>query len=118
MNKPINPNDKVGLNEIMKRAQEMQKKLQDIQKQVAEMEIIGQAGGGVVKIVMTGQHYAKKVTLDPNLLKEDKAIIEDLIAAAINDATDKIEKGLREKMGSLAGIKMPEGFRSEERRVG
>lgn len=102
--------DKMGLNDIMKRAQEMQKKLQDIQKQVAEMEIIGQSGGGVVKIIMTGQHYAKKVTLDPNLLKEEKAIIEDLIAAAINDATDKIEKGLREKMGGLSGIKLPDGF--------
>lgn len=102
--------DKMGLNDIMKRAQEMQKKLQDIQKQVAEMEINGQSGGGVVKITMTGQHYAKKVTLDPNLLKEEKAIIEDLIAAAINDATDKIEKGLREKMGGLSGIKLPDGF--------
>lgn len=101
-------NDKVGLNEIMKRAQEMQKKLQDIQKQVAEMEVTGQSGGGVVKIVMTGQHYAKKATLDPNLLKEEKSIIEDLIAAAINDATDKIEKNLREKMGGLAGLKMPD----------
>lgn len=107
MNKP---NDKIGLNDIMKRAQEMQKKLQDIQKQVAEMEVIGQSGGGVVKIVMTGQHYAKKVTLDPNLLKEEKSIIEDLIAAAINDATDKIEKNLREKMGGLAGIRLPDGL--------
>lgn len=102
--------DKMGINDIMKRAQEMQKKLQDIQKQVSEMEITGQSGGGAVKIITTGQHYAKKVTLDPNLLKEEKSIIEDLIAAAINDATDKIEKGLRDKMGSLAGIKLPEGF--------
>jgi nucleoid-associated protein EbfC len=106
MNKPTN--EKVGLNEIMKRAQEMQKKLQDIQKQVAEMEVTGQSGGGMVKIVMTGKHEAKKATLDPNLLKEEKAIIEDLIAAAINDATDKIEKSLREKMGGLAGIKLPD----------
>lgn len=105
MNKPA-----AGLNDIMKRAQEMQKKLQDIQKQVAEMEVTGQSGGGVVKIVMTGQHYAKKVTIDPNLLKEEKAIIEDLIAAAINDATDKIERSLRDKMGGLAGIKLPDGL--------
>ena len=103
-------NDKIGLNDIMKRAQEMQKKLQDIQKQVAEMEVTGQSGGGVVKIVVTGQHYAKKVTLDPDLLKEEKSIIEDLIAAAINDATDKIEKNLRDKMGGLAGIKLPDGI--------
>ena len=107
MNKP---NEKMGLNDIMKRAQEMQKKLQDIQKQVSEMEVTGQSGGGVVKITMTGQHYAKKVLLDQNLLKEEKSIIEDLIAAAINDATDKIERSLRDKMGGLAGFKMPEGL--------
>lgn len=106
MNKSTN--DKIGLNEIMKRAQEMQKKLQDIQKQVAEMEVVGQSGGGIVKITMTGQHYAKKVTIDPNLLKEEKSIIEDLIAAAINDATDKIEKNLRDKMGGLSGMKLPD----------
>ena len=104
------PNDKIGLNEIMKRAQEMQKKLQDIQKQVADMEVTGQSGGGVVKVTMTGQHYAKKIALDPNLLKEERSIIEDLIAAAINDTTDKIEKNLRDKMGGLAGMKMPDGL--------
>lgn len=102
--------DKVGLNEIMKRAQDMQKKLQDIQKQVAEMEVSGQSGGGVVKITMTGQHYAKKVQLDNSLMKEEKSIVEDLIAAAINDATDKIERSLRDKMGGLSGIKLPDGF--------
>ena len=112
MNKPT---EKMGLNDIMKRAQEMQKKLQDIQKQVAEMEVVGQSGGGVVKITMTGQHYAKKVVIDPNLLKEEKSIIEDLIAAAINDATDKIERSLRDKMGGLAGIKMPEGLDDTQR---
>jgi len=108
MNKPTN--EKLGLNDIMKRAQEMQKKLQDIQKQVAEMEVSGQSGGGVVKITITGQHYAKKVILDPNLLKEEKSVMEDLIAAAINDATDKIERNLRDKMGGLAGMKLPDGL--------
>jgi len=96
--------------DIMKKAQEMQKKLQDIQKQIAEMEVIGQAGGGMVKIVMTGQHYAKKTTLDANLLKEEKTIIEDLITAAINDATGKTERQLRDKMGGLTGMKLPEDF--------
>lgn len=108
MNKPMA--EKPGLNELMKKAQEMQKKMQEIQKQIAEMEITGQSGGGLVKIVMSGQHYAKRVTLDPSLMKEEKAIVEDLIAAAINDASDKIEKGTREKMMALAGIKLPDGF--------
>lgn len=102
--------EKPGLGELMKKAQEMQQKMQEIQKQVAEMEVHGQSGGGMVKIVMTGQHMAKRITLDPTLLKEEKAIIEDLIAAAINDAVTKIEKGTREKMSSLTGIKLPDGF--------
>ena len=110
MTKAINPADKAGLNDIMKRAQDMQQKLQQIQEEVANMEVTGTAGGGIVKIVMTGQHYAKKVTFDQNILKEEKSIIEDLVAAAINDATDKIERGLREKMSGLAGIELPDGF--------
>lgn len=107
MNKP---NDKFSLDTIMKRAQEMQKKLQDIQKQFAEMEVVGQSGGGAVKITINGQHYAKKAVIDPILLKEEKGVIEDLIAAAINDATDKIERNLRDKMGSLSGLKLPDDF--------
>lgn len=108
MTKPLN--EKIGVSEILKRAQEMQKKLQDIQKQVAEMEVVGQSGGGVVKIVKTGQHYAKKCTIDASLLKEEKSILEDLIVAAINDSTDKIERNLRDKVGGLAGIKLPDEF--------
>lgn len=102
--------EKPGLNELMKKAQEMQKKMQEIQKQVSEMEVTGQSGGGLVKIIMTGQHIAKRVILDPSLLKEEKSIVEDLIAAAINDAAGKIERGTRDKMSSLTGIKLPEGF--------
>jgi len=108
MNKPMN--EKPGFTELMKKAQEMQKKMQEIQKQIAEMEVVGQSGGGLVKITMTGQHFAKKVSFDPSLMKEEKSIIEDLVAAAINDAAGKIEKGTREKMSSLTGIKLPEGF--------
>lgn len=103
-------NNKPALGDLMKKAQEMQKKMQEIQKEIADMEVTGQSGGGLVKIVMSGQHYAKRVTLDPSLMKEEKAIIEDLIAAAINDAADKIEKGTRDKMSGLTGIKLPDGF--------
>lgn len=108
MNKPLN--EKPGLGDLMKKAQEMQKKMQEIQKQIAEMEVTGQSGGGLVKIIVTGQHFARRVTLDPSLLKEEKSVLEDLIAAAINDATGKIEKGTREKMSALAGIRLPDGF--------
>jgi len=103
-------NNKPALGDLMKKAQEMQKKMQEIQKQISEMEVTGQSGGGLVKVVVTGLHYAKRVTLDPSLLKEEKGIIEDLIAAAINDATDKIEKGTRDRMSGLTGIKLPDGF--------
>ncbi|MDR3477736.1 MAG: YbaB/EbfC family nucleoid-associated protein [Gammaproteobacteria bacterium] len=103
-------NSKPGLGDLMKKAQEMQKKMQEIQKQIAEMEVTGQSGGGLVKIVMSGQHFAKRVTLDPAVLKEEKTVLEDLIAAAINDASDKIEKGTRDRMSGLSGIKLPDGF--------
>lgn len=93
----------MNVNDMMKNAQLMQKKLQEIQKQVASMEKTGQSGGGMVKINMTGNHSATKVEIDPLLLKEEKSVVEDLIMAAINDAVDKIEKGLREKMSGLAG---------------
>jgi len=102
--------DKAGLGDLMKKAQEMQTKMQEIQKEIADMTVIGRAGGGLVEVLVTGQHYCKRVTLDQNLLTEEKSVVEDLIAAAINDATDKIEKGTREKMSALTGIKLPDGF--------
>lgn len=103
-------NSKPGLGDLMKKAQEMQQQMQEIQKQIAAMEVVGQSGGGLIKITVTGQHFCKRVVVDPSLLKEEKTIIEDLIAAAINDATDKIEKGTRDKMSSLTGMKLPDGF--------
>ena len=110
MNKPFG--EKAGLGELMKNAQEMQKKMQEIQQQVAAMQVQGTSGGGVVKIKMNGRYAveANGVTLDPSVLKEEKTILEDIIAAAINDAVSKIEKGTRDKMSSLTGIKLPDGF--------
>jgi DNA-binding YbaB/EbfC family protein len=108
MNKPFG--DKAGLGELMKKAQEMQKKMQEIQQQVAAMKVSGVSGGGLVKVDMSGRYIVDKVTLDPSALKEEKTILEDLIAAAINDAVSKIEKGTRDKMSSLTGIKLPDGF--------
>ncbi len=99
-----------GFSDLIKKAQEMQKKLQDMQKQMMDTEITGQSGGGLVKITMTGHHYARRVVLDSSVLKEEKSVIEDLIAAAINDAADKIERHMREKVSGLAGIKMPDNL--------
>jgi DNA-binding YbaB/EbfC family protein len=103
-----------GFADLIKKAQEMQKKLQDMQKQMMETEITGQAGGGMVKITVTGHHYARRVLLDSSLLQEEKSVIEDLIAAAINDATDKIEKHMRDKVSGLASIKLPEGLGEDD----
>lgn len=108
-------NDKQpGFSDLIKKAQEMQKKLQDMQKQMMETEIIGQSGGGLIKITITGHHYARRVTIDPNILREEKTVVEDLIAAAINDATDKVEKHMRDKVSGLAGLKLPEGLGDED----
>ncbi|HSW70774.1 MAG TPA: YbaB/EbfC family nucleoid-associated protein [Gammaproteobacteria bacterium] len=99
-----------GFSELIKKAQEMQKKLQDMQKQMMETEITGQAGGGLVKITMTGHHYARRVVLDSSVMKEDKSFLEDLIASAINDTADKIERHMRDKVSGLAGIKLPDNL--------
>jgi nucleoid-associated protein EbfC len=95
--------EKLDLSSMMKKAREMQDKLKDIQKQVAETKVWGSAGGGQVKIEMSGNHQAIRCSIEHNLLKEDRSVIEDLIVAAFNDGTNKIEKMLREKMGDLAG---------------
>lgn len=110
----MNKFDNLSMPKLLKQAQEMQKKLQDIQQKVAEMEITAQSGGGILEIILTGQHYAKKTKIDPaafpSLSKEDRGMLEDLIVAAINDGTDKIERNLRDKMGGLAGLNLPTGF--------
>ncbi|MCB1616858.1 MAG: YbaB/EbfC family nucleoid-associated protein [Pseudomonadales bacterium] len=93
-----------GLGDLMKQAQEMQEK-------IANMEVRGESGGGMVTVIMTGRHDIKSVKIDPSLLTEDKEILEDLIAAAVNDAVRKVETNNRELMEKLAGgLAMPPGF--------
>lgn len=104
-------NLKGNLGNLLKQAQQMQSKMQEAQEQLANTTVKGEAGGSMVTIEMNGRHNVKRVNLDPNLLKEDKEILEDLIAAAINDAVNKVEKTSREKLSDLtSGIKLPEGF--------
>lgn len=100
------------LNDMMKQAQQLQEKMQALQEQAAAAEVQGEAGAGLVKVVMTGRHDVRKVTLDPSLLGEDKAILEDLLAAAVNDAVRKIEHKSRDIMSDLmAGAQLPPGFK-------
>jgi nucleoid-associated protein EbfC len=99
--------DKDTLNDLMKTAQEMQKKMQGIQQDLSNTEVTGEAGGGFVKIIMNGRFVAKRIFLDPSLLKENKQVIEDLIIAGINDATRKVEKLSQDKLLSMSKQAIP-----------
>ena len=86
---------------LMKQAQQMQSNMQKMQEEVGRIEVEGQSGGGMVKVVMTCKHDCKRVTIDPTLLADDKDMLEDLIAAAFNDAARKAEETSQSKMGKL-----------------
>ena len=97
---------------LMKQAQSMQENMKKAQEEIAAMEIEGVAGAGMVKIVMTGRHDVRRVSIDPSLLTEEKEILEDLVAAAMNDAVRKVEAASQEKMsGMTAGLPLPPGFK-------
>ncbi len=103
---------KGGLGGLMKQAQQMQANLLKAQEDLAALEVPGESGGGMVRVIMTGRYDVKRITLDPDLLKEEKEIIEDLIAAAVNDAVRKVELFVKEKYaGMTGGINLPEGFK-------
>ena len=97
---------------IMQKAQEMQEKVQKIQAEIASMEVVGESGAGLVKVRMTGRHDVRQVMIDDSLMSEKKDVLEDLIAAAMNDAVRRAEQAQQDKMSSLtAGIPMPPGFK-------
>jgi DNA-binding YbaB/EbfC family protein len=103
---------KGGIGNMMKQAQQMQENMQKLQAEVANMEVEGQAGGGLVKVVMTGRHDIRRVQIDDSVFKDDKEMLEDLIAAAVNDAVRQVEKVSQEKMSSLtAGFNLPPGLK-------
>ncbi|GAA0845529.1 MAG: nucleoid-associated protein, YbaB/EbfC family [Cupriavidus sp.] len=97
---------------LMKQAQQMQENMKKMQEQLAQIEVEGQSGAGLVKIVMTCKNDVKRVTIDPSLLADDKDLLEDLVAAAFNDAVRKAEATTQEKMGSMtSGLPLPPGFK-------
>ena len=97
---------------LMKQAQEMQANMKKAQEEIAAMEVEGQAGAGMVKVVMTGRHDVKRITIDPSLMDDDKEMLEDLVAAAVNDAVRKVESTTQEKMASVsAGLPLPPGMK-------
>lgn len=102
----------MNIADLMKQAQQMQGKMQQMQEELAKAEVTGEAGAGLVRVVMTGRHDVKRVSIDDSLLSEDKEMLEDLLAAAVNDAVRKVEQNSRDQMGKMtAGMGIPPDFK-------
>lgn len=103
---------KGGLGGLMKQAQKMQENMQKAQEELANMEVTGQAGGGLVSVVMTGRHDVRRVAIDQSLMDEDKEMLEDLLAAAVNDAVRQVERETQERMSNMtSGMGLPPGMK-------
>jgi DNA-binding YbaB/EbfC family protein len=103
---------KGGLGNLMRQAQQMQETMQKAQAELALLEVAGESGAGMVKVVINGRHEAKKVTIEPKLLGEDIGLVEDLVVAAINDAARKLEERTKEKYaGLMSGMNLPPGMK-------
>lgn len=101
-----------GLGQLMKQAQAMQENMQRLQEELAAEEVEGQAGGGMVRIVGTCKHEIRKVTIEPELIGDDKDMLEDLIAAAVNDLNRRIEETVQSRMSALTGgMGLPDGLK-------
>jgi len=102
---------KGGLGNLMKQAQQMQENMQKMQEQLGSIEVEGQAGAGMVKVTMTCRHDVKRITIDPSVM-DDKEMLEDLVAAAVNDAVRRAEQTSQEKMaGFTSGLNLPPGLK-------
>ncbi len=100
------------LGNLMQQAQQMQESLQKAQEELAAMEINGESGGGLVKVLMTGKREVRNISIDDSLLADDKDMLEDLVAAAVNDAVKRVEKIKKEKMSGMTdGLQLPPGFK-------
>ncbi|MBM3367805.1 MAG: YbaB/EbfC family nucleoid-associated protein [Betaproteobacteria bacterium] len=103
---------KGNIGQLMKQAQMMQENMRRMQEQLATLEVEGQSGAGLVKVTMTCKHDVKRISIDPSLVGDDKEMLEDLVAAAFNDAARRVEQTVAEKMGSVtAGMGLPPGMK-------
>jgi DNA-binding YbaB/EbfC family protein len=103
---------KGGLGNLMRQAQQMQETMQKAQAELADLEVTGEAGAGMVKVVLNGRHEAKKVMIEPKLLGEDRGLLEDLVVAAVNDAVKKAKETSEQRMSSVtAGLPLPPGMK-------
>jgi DNA-binding YbaB/EbfC family protein len=97
---------------MMKQAEALQRNMQKAQEEIAQMEVVGESGGGMVKVTMTGKHEVKRVQIEPAVIGDDREMLEDLIAAAINDAVRRVETESQQRMSSLmSGLRLPPGFK-------
>ncbi len=104
--------NKGGIAALMKQAQQMQERMVKAQEELGSIEVEGQSGAGMVKVVMTCKHDVRRVHIDPSLLGDDKEMLEDLLAAAVNDAVRRVETTVQEKMaGFTAGLQLPPGMK-------
>ena len=102
---------KAGFGDMMKQAQQMQENLKKVQDDIARMEVIGESGAGLVKVIMTGRHDLKSVKIDKSLIDEDIEMLEDLLAAAVNNANQRVETTTQEKMSEFtSGLNLPPGI--------
>ena len=103
---------KPGLGDLMKQAQQMQASMQKAQAELGQLEVQGESGGGMVRVTMNGRHEVRAVQIDATTLGDDKEMLEDLIAAAVNDAVRKVEARVQEKFsGLMSGVALPPGFK-------
>lgn len=103
---------KGGMGNLMRQAQKMQEEMKRAQEELAETEITGEAGGGMVSVTLTGRHEVRRVNIDPEVLKDDTEMVEDLVAAAFNDAVNKVSEMMQERFSGLAGgMDLPPGMK-------
>lgn len=101
-----------GGGNMMKQAMALQANMKKAQDEIAAMEITGESGGGMVKVTMNGKHEVKRVQIEPSVASEDREMLEDLVAAAINDAVNKVDAASQARMSSLmSGVSLPPGFK-------
>jgi nucleoid-associated protein EbfC len=100
------------MNQLLRQAQKMQEQMQKAQEELARAEVTGESGAGLVKITINGKHEVRKVALDPSLMLEERSLVEDLIAAAMNAAVKKVADNNRSSLANMtAGLNLPEGFK-------
>ncbi|MCU0759276.1 MAG: YbaB/EbfC family nucleoid-associated protein [Steroidobacteraceae bacterium] len=101
-----------NIGNMMKQAEALQRNMQKAQEEIASMEIVGESGGGMVKVTMTGRHEVRRVQIEPAVFGDDREMLEDLVAAACNDAVRKVEAATQQKMsGLMAGMRLPPGMK-------